>query len=78
MSNGFTFSGIMPANLLPFNPDFSIDEKNYRRHLTWLANTPGVTGIVCNGHAAEVSSLAREERRKHWPSPSTRWGIKCR
>ena len=48
----------------PFNPDFSIDEKNYRRHLSWLANTSGVTGIVCNGHAAEVSSLNREERRK--------------
>jgi len=64
MSDGFIFSGIIPANLLPFNPDYSIDEKNYRRHLSWLANTSGVTGIVCNGHAAEVSSLTREERRK--------------
>ena len=64
MTDGFTFSGIIPANLLPFQPDFSIDEKNYRRHLSWLATTPGVTGIVCNGHAAEVSSLTREERRK--------------
>ena len=64
MSNNLTFAGIIPANLLPFNSDFSIDEKNYRRHLSWLANTSGVTGIVCNGHAAEVSSLNREERRK--------------
>jgi 4-hydroxy-tetrahydrodipicolinate synthase len=64
MADGFTFSGIIPANLLPFNPDFSIDEKNCRRHLSWLANTSGVTGIVCNGHAAEVSSLTREERRR--------------
>ena len=64
MADGFTFSGIIPANLLPFNPDFSIDENNYRRHLSWLANTSGVTGIVCNGHAAEVSSLTREERRR--------------
>lgn len=64
MSDHFTFSGIMPANLLPFKPDFSIDEKSYRRHLAWLSNVPGVTGIVCNGHAAEVSSLTRDERRR--------------
>jgi 4-hydroxy-tetrahydrodipicolinate synthase len=64
MADGFTFSGIIPANILPFKPDFSIDEKNYRRHLSWLANTSGVTGIVCNGHAAEVSSLTRDERRR--------------
>lgn len=64
MRNELTFSGIMPANLLPFKPDYSIHEKDYRRHLDWLANVPGVTGIVCNGHAAEVSSLTREERRR--------------
>lgn len=63
MSNKLKFSGVMPANLLPFNSDYSINEQDYRRHLTWLANVPGVTGIVCNGHAAEVSSLTRDERR---------------
>jgi 4-hydroxy-tetrahydrodipicolinate synthase len=59
-----TFSGIMPANILPFSADLSIDEPAYRRHLRWLANTPGVTGIVANGHAAEVASLSREERKR--------------
>ncbi|HEY7647812.1 MAG TPA: dihydrodipicolinate synthase family protein [Methylomirabilota bacterium] len=59
-----TFSGIMPANLLPFRADLSIDEAAYRGHLRWLADTPGVTGIVANGHAAEVSSLTREERKR--------------
>jgi 4-hydroxy-tetrahydrodipicolinate synthase len=58
------FSGIMPANILPFTADLAIDEPAYRRHLRWLADTPGVTGIVVNGHAAEVSSLARDERRR--------------
>ena len=62
MANQLRFSGTMPANLLPFLPDYSIDEPNYRRHLAWLAAVPGVTGIVCNGHAAEVSSLDRAER----------------
>ncbi|MEK7364103.1 MAG: dihydrodipicolinate synthase family protein [candidate division NC10 bacterium] len=56
------FRGVIPANLLPFKADLSIDEAAYRRHLSWLANTKGVTGITVNGHAAEVSSLSREER----------------
>lgn len=64
MGNELKFSGIMPANLLPFKPDYSIHEADYRRHLAWLAAVPGVTGIACNGHAAEVSSLSREERRR--------------
>jgi 4-hydroxy-tetrahydrodipicolinate synthase len=54
----------MPANLLPFTADLEIDEAAYRRHLRWLADTEGVTGIVANGHAAEVSSLDRDERRR--------------
>jgi 4-hydroxy-tetrahydrodipicolinate synthase len=58
------FSGIMPANLLPFTADLEIDEPAYRRHLRWLADTRGVTAIVANGHAAEVSSLSRIERQR--------------
>jgi len=64
MTQPLRFSGTMPANILPFDADLSIDEPAYRRHLRWLADTPGVTGIVANGHAAEVSSLSREERKR--------------
>ena len=64
MREPLKFSGIMPANILPFKADLSIDEPAYRKHLRWLADTPGVTGIVANGHAAEVASLSREERRR--------------
>ncbi len=63
MTNLFRFQGCLPANLLPFTADLQIDELAYRKHLRWLADTKGVTGIVANGHAAEVSSLSREERR---------------
>ena len=62
--NELRFSGAIPANLLPFNEDLSFDEVNYRRHLSWLAAVYGVGAIVCNGHAGEVSSLDREERRR--------------
>jgi 4-hydroxy-tetrahydrodipicolinate synthase len=64
MREPLTFSGIMPANILPFEADLSIDEPAYRAHLRWLADTPGVTGIVANGHAAEVASLSRDERKR--------------
>src|SRR5256712_8841351 len=64
MSQSLRFSGVMPANLLPFTSDLAIDEPAYRRHLRWLADTRGVTGIVANGHASEVSSLTREECKR--------------
>lgn len=63
MSMPLRFSGVMPANILPFKADLSVDEAAYRRHIRWLTDTRGVTGIVANGHAAEVSSLTRDERR---------------
>ncbi len=56
--------GSIPANILPFTKDLAIDEPNYRRHLDWLASQKGVGGITCNGHAGEVSTLTREERRR--------------
>ena len=64
MREPLKFSGTMPANILPFTADLAIDEAAYRAHLRWLADTHGVTGIVANGHASEVSSLSREERKR--------------
>ena len=64
MDNGYRFSGCIPANLLPFTADLAIDVAAYKKHLRWLADTKGVTAIVANGHAAEVSSLSREERKR--------------
>src|SRR5437667_4052507 len=64
MRERLRLSGIMPANLLPFTADLAIDELAYRKHLRWLADARGITGIVANGHAAEVSSLTREERKR--------------
>ena len=64
MNNGYRFSVCIPANLLPFTADLAIDVAAYKKHLRWLADTKGVTAIVANGHAAEVSSLSREERKR--------------
>jgi 4-hydroxy-tetrahydrodipicolinate synthase len=64
MREPLRFSGVMPANILPFKADLSIDEPAYRRHVRWLVDARGVTGLVANGHAAEVASLSREERKR--------------
>lgn len=70
MGKAVTFSGIMPANILPFRADLSIDEPAYRRHLRWLADTPGVTGIVANGHGEPplVSDLEAVTPQHHHTS----------
>lgn len=62
MREPLRFSGVMPANILPFTADLAIDEPAYRSHLRWLVETRGVTAVVVNGHASEVSSLTRDER----------------
>jgi 4-hydroxy-tetrahydrodipicolinate synthase len=56
--------GSIPANILPLDADHRVDEDDYRRHIAWLAATRGVGGITCNGHAAEVSTLSRGQRRR--------------
>ena len=38
--------GVIPANLMAFDSGLEIDEENYRRHLRYLVDTPGVTGIT--------------------------------
>lgn len=57
-------SGVIPANLLPFDSSLKIDEKNYRRHLRYLVDTEGVTGVTTNAHASEVATLTVEEQRR--------------
>lgn len=57
-------NGVIPANVLPLHDDLSIDDAAYRAHIRSLAQVPGVVAVTCNGHAAEVSALSRDERRR--------------
>lgn len=56
------FSGVMPATVTPFSDDGSVDYESLHRLGIWLSRIPGVTGVVCNGHAGEGSSLSYDER----------------
>jgi 4-hydroxy-tetrahydrodipicolinate synthase len=57
-------SGVIPAVLLPFNDDLSIDERSYRAHLRDVASVDGVTAITTNAHASEVASCTFDEQRR--------------
>src|SRR5438477_7740966 len=56
--------GVIPAVLLPFNEDFSIDEASFRSHLRDVAATPGISAITINAHSTEVASCTFEEQRR--------------
>jgi 4-hydroxy-tetrahydrodipicolinate synthase len=56
--------GVIPANLMAFDADLEIDERNYRRHLRHLIDTPGVAGITTNAHASEVAALTFDEQQR--------------
>ncbi|CAD6557828.1 dihydrodipicolinate synthase family protein [Paraburkholderia sabiae] len=60
----FLAGGVIPACLLPFNDDLTIDEPSLRRHLDDVARAPGVTAITVNGHASEVSSCTFDEQQR--------------
>ena len=56
--------GVIPACLLPFNDDFSIDEYSYRKHLRDVITVDGVSAITINAHASEAHACTFEEQRQ--------------
>src|SRR4030095_4341274 len=56
--------GVIPAVLLPFHEDLSIDEAAYRAHLRDVASVEGVAAITTNAHASEVASCSFDEQRR--------------
>jgi 4-hydroxy-tetrahydrodipicolinate synthase len=63
MSQG-VWKGVIPAIILPLRSDYSIDEEGLRGHVKRVIGVPGITGVVCNAHASEVTLLSREERKR--------------
>ena len=56
--------GVIPAVLLPFNDDLSIDEKSFRAHLRDVGATQGISAITINAHSTEVASCSFDEQRR--------------
>jgi 4-hydroxy-tetrahydrodipicolinate synthase len=56
--------GVIPAVLLPFFDDLSIDEKSFRAHLSDVAGVDGLSAITINAHSTEVASCSFDEQRR--------------
>lgn len=69
MSAGMrTFSdrlrGIHAATIVPMTSDFALDEPRLADHLAAVASTPGINGLLVNGHAGENFVLSFDEKRR--------------
>ena len=60
----FVPQGVIPAALLPFEKDFSIDEVSFKSHLADLARVRGVAAITVNAHSTEVASCSFDEQQR--------------
>ena len=56
--------GVIPAVILPFTDDLAIDEKSFRKHLSDVAATEGLSAITVNAHSTEVASCSFDEQRR--------------
>jgi len=56
--------GVIPATLLAFDDDFSIDEEATRAHLAHVAAVDGITAITVNGHSSEVHACSQDDQRR--------------
>ena len=60
----FTPHGVIPAVLLPFHEDLSIDEAAFRAHLRDVASAEGLAAVTVNAHSTEVASCSFDEQRR--------------
>jgi 4-hydroxy-tetrahydrodipicolinate synthase len=60
----FVPQGVIPAVLLPFDDELTIDEPSFRLHLRAVAATAGLTAITINAHSTEVASCSFDEQRR--------------
>ena len=56
--------GVIPAVLLPFHEDLSIDEQSFRAHLRDVGSVEGLSAITINAHSTEVASCSFEEQTR--------------
>jgi 4-hydroxy-tetrahydrodipicolinate synthase len=56
-------SGVIPACLLPFHDDLSLDLKSFAKHLKDVAAVDGLSAITVNAHSTEVGSCTVDEQR---------------
>ena len=64
MAARFIPRGVIPAVLLPFDPNLEIDEVAYRGHLRDVLAVEGISALTVNGHSSEVHALSSDEQKR--------------
>ena len=59
----FKPEGVIPACVLPFHDDLTIDLRSFGNHLRQVATVSGITAITINAHSTEVGSCTSDEQR---------------
>ncbi len=59
-----SWENIFPAISIPLNDDYTINEKELRAYVRWLADFDGIDGLVTNGHTGEITLFDREDRKR--------------
>ena len=60
----FVPQGVIPAVLLPFHNDLSIDEPSFRSHLRDVEAVEGLSALTINAHSTEVASCTADEQSR--------------
>jgi len=60
----FTPQGVIPAVILPFHEDLSIDEPSFRKHLRDVTSAEGLSAVTINAHSTEVASCTIDEQKR--------------
>ena len=60
----FVPQGVIPAVLLPFHDDLSIDEPSFRSHLRDVEAVEGLSALTINAHSTEVASCTADEQSR--------------
>jgi 4-hydroxy-tetrahydrodipicolinate synthase len=58
------FQGLLAALVTPFDTTGALDTRSFKRLIDHVTAADGVSGLVVNGHAGEVTSLLPTERKK--------------
>ena len=61
---GYVPAGVIPACILPFHDDLSLDLKSFAKHLKDTAAVDGLSAITINAHSTEVASCTLEEQAR--------------
>src|SRR3978361_2176416 len=60
----FVPHGVIPAVLLPFQEDLSIDEASFRSHLRDVGSVQGLSALTISANPTEVASCTADEQRR--------------